>query len=90
MNINDFLEDDQSNPASIETTFYRNLIPIDTKTYALDLNFETFLEIFNQPQSTGYKFSSLCDDEIIDKSLIKGENQITQAPSIEVTIILTS
>lgn len=77
----DLYNDYQVNMASIETQFFltNDSIHFDSKKFALDKNFEVFLEIFNEPQSNGYRFSSLCEEEeFMGKSTIKGENSVTQ------------
>jgi hypothetical protein len=87
----DLYNDYQVNLASIETQFFltNDSIHFDSKKYALDKNFEVFLEIFNEPQSNGYRFSSLCEEEeFMGKSTIKGENPVTQFPTLIVRIII--
>ena len=88
----DLYNDLQVNLASIEKEFLQtnDSIEFDSKKYANDQNFDVFLEIYNQPQSNGYRFSSLCEEEeeFIGKSIVKGENSSTQFPTIIVSIVL--
>lgn len=76
-------DDYQPNMASIELQFHRgnDALPLDLTTFSFH-DSEVQLDILNQPHSNGNHFSSLCEDDDFEKSVIKGQSQMTQFPTL--------